>query len=223
MSSGLASDRRYILGISGASGAIYAERLLLALSSTPHQIEIVPTKVGGEIFRQETGKSLERFLEDLQARGTQLRLWDPMDFYAPFSSGTQRYDGMAVVPCSGGALGRIAHGISSDLLSRAADVCLKEGRRLVLLLRETPLSEVHLQNMLIVRRAGAVVMPASPGFYSHPRDLVELADSLVQRVLDHLGIDEQVFRRWREKAGTSRRDAIPGSPPAAPRGHPCAD
>lgn len=209
-------EKRYILGITGASGAIYAERLLLALASTSHQVEVVPTKVGGDIFRQETGKSLERVLEEQQARGAQVRLWDPMDFYAPFSSGTQRYDGMAVVPCSGGALGRIAHGTSNDLLSRAADVCLKENRRLVLLLRETPLSEVHLQNMLRVRRAGAVVMPASPGFYSHPKDLVELADSLVQRVLDHLGVDEQVFRRWRERAGKLRHPAANERAPDEP-------
>ena len=196
--------RRLIVGISGASGAIYAERTLWALSRLPYEVEVVASKIGGEIFRQETGRQLPRFLEDLTASGARFRLWDPMDFYAPFSSGTQPYEGMAVVPCSGGALGRIAHGTYTDLLSRAADVCLKESRRLVLLVRESPLSEIHLRNMLILRRAGAVILPASPGFYSRPKDLVELADSMVQRVLDHLGVEARVFRRWREHPAEGR-------------------
>jgi 4-hydroxy-3-polyprenylbenzoate decarboxylase len=196
-----AVPKRLILGISGASGAIYAERTLVALSGTPHQVEIVPSKIGLEIFRQECSQALDRFVEALVAKGARFRLWDPMDYYAPFSSGSQPYDGMAVVPCSGGALGRIAHGTSSDLLARAADVCLKESRPLVLAVRETPLSEIHLRSMLVLRRAGAVILPASPGFYSHPRDLTELADSLVQRILDHMHVDLPVFRRWRERAG----------------------
>jgi 4-hydroxy-3-polyprenylbenzoate decarboxylase len=193
--------KRFVLGISGASGAIYAERILAALVGAPHQLDVVATKTGGEIFRAERGVRLERFVEEMVAKGARFRCWDPGDYYAPFSSGSQVYDGMAVVPCSGGTLGRIAHGTSTDLVSRAAEVCLKEHRPLVLLVRETPLSDVHLRNMLLLRRAGAVIMPASPGFYCHPKDLTELADSLVQRILDHLGADAQVFRRWREKSG----------------------
>ena len=196
--------KRLIVGIAGASGAIYTERTLVALAGTPHQVEIVPSKVGAEIFRQERGQQLADFVKGLVGNGARMRLWDSMDYYAPFSSGSQVYDGMAVVPCSGGALGRIAHGTSDDLLARAADVCLKEGRPLVLVVRETPLSEIHLQNMLVARRAGATILPASPGFYSHPEDLVELADSLVQRILDHLCVDARVFRRWRERAGDIR-------------------
>jgi flavin prenyltransferase len=201
--------QRLILGISGASGAIYAERMLLALSRTPHHVEIVPSKIGLEIFRQECTQPLDRVVAELNANGAHLRLWDPLDYYAPFSSGSQPYDGMAVVPCSGGALGRIAHGTSSDLLARAADVCLKEDRRLVLVVRETPLSEIHLRNMLLLRRAGAVILPASPGFYNHPKNLEELADSVVQRILDHLHVDQRVFRRWRERAADmpEREDA----------------
>jgi 4-hydroxy-3-polyprenylbenzoate decarboxylase len=196
--------RRFILGISGASGAIYAERTLRALARTPHQIEVVASKIGADIFRQETGHALPRFLEELSAQGARVRAWEPMDFYAPFSSGSQPYDGMAVVPCSGGALGRIAHGTSTDLLARAAEVALKENKPLVLLVRESPLSDVHLRNMLRLRRAGAVIMPAAPGFYSRPKDLTDLADGLVQRVLDHLGIELQIFRRWRERASEPR-------------------
>jgi len=198
------APKRFIVGISGASGALYAERTLVALASTRHQIEIVPSKVGAEIFRQERQQALDRFVQGLVQQGARLRTWDPQDFYAPFSSGSQPYDGMVVVPCSGGALGRIAFGTSPDLVSRAADVCLKEKRPLVLVVRESPLSDIHLRNMLRLRRAGAVILPAAPGFYSQPKDLVELADSLVQRILDHLNIDTQVFRRWRESAATLR-------------------
>jgi flavin prenyltransferase len=203
------APKRLIVGISGASGAIYAERMLLALAQTPHQVEIVPSKIGAEIFRQECARPLERLVADLNAAGARLRLWDPLDYYAPFSSGSQPYDGMAVVPCSSGALGRIAHGTASDLLARAADVCLKEDRRLVLVVRETPLSEIHLRNMLLLRRAGAVILPASPGFYSHPKNIEELADSMVQRILDQLHVDLRVFRRWREHASElpAREDA----------------
>jgi 4-hydroxy-3-polyprenylbenzoate decarboxylase len=208
------ATRRLIVGISGASGAIYAQRTLVALATTSHQVEVVASKVGVEIFRQETEQALPRFIEELVASGARMRVWDPNDFYAPFSSGSQSAD-MVVVPCSGGALGRIAFGTSPDLLSRAADVCLKEGRRLVLVLRETPLSEVHLRNMLRLRRAGAVILPAAPGFYSHPKDLVELADSLVQRVFDQLEVDVPVFRRWRERAAEMQR---PGPEPAGGTG-----
>ena len=204
MSSSPADSKRLIVGISGASGAIYAERTLVALATTPHQVEIVHSKVGAEIFRQERGTQLASLVKELADHGARFRLWDTMDYYAPFSSGSQQYDGMVVVPCSGGALGRIAHGTSTDLLARAADVCLKENRPLVLVVRETPFSEIHLRNMLIARRAGATILPASPGFYSHPKDLVELADSLVQRILDHLHVDVRVFRRWRDRAGEAR-------------------
>jgi 4-hydroxy-3-polyprenylbenzoate decarboxylase len=198
------TTRRYVIGVSGASGALYAERTLVALAATPHQIEVVPSRIGAEIFRQERGRQLAELVVELATHNPRLRLWDAGDLYAPFSSGSQLYDAMAIVPCSAGALGRIAHGTSTDLLSRAADVCLKEGRPLVLVVRETPLSEIHLDNMLRLRRAGATILPAAPGFYSHPKDLVELADSLVQRILDQMGIEHDVFRRWRESAATAR-------------------
>ncbi len=191
---------RLVIAVSGASGALYAERLLLALGRTPHTVDVVGSKIGAAIFRQETGMALERRVQKLAEAGASMRLWDHEDLYAPFSSGSQLYDAMAVVPCSAGLLGRVAAGVSTDLLSRAADVFLKEKRRLVLALRETPLSEIHLQNMLTLCRAGAVILPASPGFYTRPADLVEMADGLVQRILDHMGVELRVHRRWREEA-----------------------
>jgi 4-hydroxy-3-polyprenylbenzoate decarboxylase len=208
---------RFVLGISGASGAVYAERMLVALSSTTHHVDIVGSKIGAEIFRQETGHDLARRVERLTAAGAHFRSWKRDDLYAPFSSGSQVYDAMAVVPCSAGLLGRIANGVSSDLLSRAGDVFLKEGRPLVLVLRETPLSEIHLQNMLALRRAGAVILPASPGFYTRPKDLVELADGLVQRIVDHMGLDLRVHRRWREHPEPRRSATAPQSAAAHER------
>ena len=199
--------QRLVLGISGASGSIYAERMLLALAKTPHTVDIVASKIGAAIFKQETGRSLENLVEKLAAAGARFRPWAPDDFYAPFSSGSQQYDAMAVVPCSAGLLGRMASGVSTDLLSRAGDVFLKEDRPLVLVLRETPLSEIHLQNMLALRRAGAVILPAAPGFYTRPQDLDELADGLVQRILDHMRVDLRVHRRWRE--ASPRRSLAP--------------
>jgi len=208
---------RFVLGVSGASGALYAERLLAALARTPHHVDLVASRIGEEIFRQETSQALPRRVEQLVAAGARFRLWKRDDLYAPFSSGSQIYDAMAVVPCSAGLLGRIASGASTDLLSRAADVFLKEDRPLVLVLREAPLSEIHLRNMLRLRRAGAVILPACPGFYTRPRDLVELADGLVQRILDHMGVELRVHRRWREHR-ESRRSPVGSFPRAATEG-----
>lgn len=208
---------RLVVGISGASGAPYAIRLLEALAETSHHVDIVGSKIGGEIFRQETGRALADFVERRVAAGAAFRLWKRDDLYAPFSSGSQIYDAMAIVPCSAGTLGRIANGVSTDLVSRAGDVFLKEGRRLVLVLRETPLSEIHIQNMLTLRRAGAVIMPAAPGFYTRPANIDDLVDSLVQRILDHMGVELRVHRRWREHPArwssthTRARESAPGS------------
>jgi 4-hydroxy-3-polyprenylbenzoate decarboxylase len=211
--------------------------MLLALAKTPHTVDIVASKIGAAIFKQETGRSLESVIERHAAAGARFRTWAPDDFYAPFSSGSQVYDAMAVVPCSAGLLGRMASGVSTDLLSRAGDVFLKEHRPLVLALRETPLSEIHLQNMLTLRRAGAVILPASPGFYTRPQDLEELADGLVQRILDHMQVDLRIHRRWREAAGRrdmpERRDVAArheaperreeAEPRGAPEGHETAE
>ena len=124
-------------------------------------------------------------------------LRDERDLGADISSGSHRHDGMAIVPCSAGALGRIAAGVSETLVSRAADVCLKERRPLVLCLRETPLNRIHLKNMLRVHKAGAVMMPIIPGFYSGPKSLDDLFDTFATRVLDQLGLSESDSRRWK--------------------------
>ncbi len=181
---------RLVVGISGASGAPYARRLLdfLAANGAAHGVEVdlVFTETGKQVWKQEIG-SEPRY---------PFRLWKNRDFTAPFASGSAPYDGMAVVPCSAGALARIAYGVSMDLVGRAADVMLKERRRLVLCLRETPISLVHARAMAQVIEAGAFVMPASPSFYSRPKDIGELVDTVVSRLLDRLGIPNGLMRRW---------------------------
>jgi 4-hydroxy-3-polyprenylbenzoate decarboxylase len=167
----------------------------------------VVSSAGEKILEIEAGVNLKGSLPEKQALlrnalrvdrlEVGLELYDSKDLAAPISSGSFPHDGMAIVPCSMGMLGRIANGISSDLISRAADVALKERRKLVLVPRETPLSEIHIRNMLAVTRAGAVVLPAMPGFYHQPKTIADLVDMVVSRILDHLGVGNRLFERWR--------------------------
>jgi 4-hydroxy-3-polyprenylbenzoate decarboxylase len=122
------------------------------------------------------------------------------DFEVPIASGSYRHDGMVICPCSGGTIGRIASGVSTSLIERAADVCLKERRKLILVPRETPLSEIHLENMLRVTRAGAIVLPASPGFYGGETTVDQMVDFIVSRILDHLGVENALSPRYGEPA-----------------------
>jgi 4-hydroxy-3-polyprenylbenzoate decarboxylase len=181
---------KLVVGISGASGAPYARRLLdfLAADGAAHglSVDLVFTGTGRQVWRQEVGEE-PRY---------PWPVWKNQDFTAPFASGSALYDGMVVIPCSAGALSRIAHGVSVDLLGRAADVMLKEGRRLVLVLRETPMSLVHARAVVQAIEAGAVVLPASPSFYSGPRTVSDLVDTVVSRVLDRLGLPNELVERW---------------------------
>ena len=178
---------KLVVGVSGASGAIYAQRLLNFLKTTNHEVTLTASENAVEIGRDEAG---------IDYREYGYPFFHSRDFTAPFASGSARYDGLAVVPCSMGTLGRIAHGVSDDLLARTADVFFKERRRVVLVLRETPFSLIHIENMRLVTLAGAVVLPAIPSFYTKPKTLEEAADTVVARVLDHLGVENQLRQRW---------------------------
>ena len=193
---------RIVVGVSGASGAPYARRLLdfLAAEGPKHGIsaDLVFSETGMQVWMQEVGS----------APKYPFPMWKPKDFTAPFSSGSALgYEAMVVVPCSAGCLARIAHGVSLDLIGRAADVMLKERRRLVLVLRETPISSVHARAIAQVVEAGAFVMPAAPSFYSNPKDIGELVDTVVARVLDRLGVPNDLMRRWEGLAPRSRAEA----------------
>ncbi len=185
---------KIVVAVGGASGSIYAKRLLDALvrinAAAPpdarHEVGICFSNAGAEVWQHELGP-----IPDYPFPRYDLR-----DFRAPFASGSAGWHAMVVVPCSSGGLARIAHGISDDLIGRAADVMLKERRKLVLVFRETPLSLLHIENMATVTRSGAVVLPATPSFYSNPTSVEALLDTVVSRVLDQIGIDNKLMPRW---------------------------
>ncbi len=182
---------RLVVGIGGASGAPYARRLLDFLAREGEgagvSVDLVFTTTGRLVWNQEIGSE-----PDYPA----FRLWKNSDLSAPFASGSALYDAMCVVPCSAAGLARVAYGVSTDLVGRAADVMLKERKRLVLLLRETPISLVHARAIAQVVEAGAFVMPATPSFYSNPGTIEELVDTVVARLLDRLGVPNDLMRRW---------------------------
>ena len=186
--------KRLVLALTGASGVCFGVAVLarLAASREVEGIELLLSPTGRRCLQDECGLEAEELAE----RSPRIHLLDAGDLGAGISSGSHPHDGMVVIPCSAGTLGRIASGTSDNLICRAADVCLKERRPLVLCLRETPLNRIHLENMLRVHDAGAVVMPLAPGFYGKPETLDDLADAFATRVLDQLGIREADPRRW---------------------------
>jgi len=186
--------KKIIVGITGASGAIYAKRLLLKLQTINYQFEecsVVFTSNALDIWKYELGKLPE--VMDLP-----FKIWDEDDFYAPFASGSAGYEKMIVIPCSMGTLGRIASGVSDNLITRAADVMLKERKRLILVTRENPFNLIHLKNMTLLTEAGAIIATAAPSFYSLPVTIEEAVDTVVNRVLDLAGFNNDGFK-WQEK------------------------
>lgn len=185
---------RLIVGMTGATGAAIGIRLLMALRDAAVETHLVVSKWGRQTIEHETNWSYE------EVCGLADRVYAPGDMAAAVSSGSFVTDGMVVAPCSVRTLGAIAHGFGDTLVQRAADVVLKEQRRLVLVVRETPFSTIHLENMLRVARAGAVVMPPMPAFYNHPETIEDLIDHIVARVLDQFGIEAPFAVRWTGEA-----------------------
>ena len=189
---------KLVVAVGGASGSIYARRLLDALATIhaqdPRALEVglCFSSAGAEVWQHELGA----------VPVYPFRTYGLRDFRAPFASGSAGWNAMVVIPCSMGGLARIAHGVSDDLIGRAADVMMKERRKLVLVVRETPLSQIHLENMLAVTRAGAVVLPAAPSFYSKPQTIDALLDTVLGRVLDQVGLPNELAPRWGAEAPT---------------------
>jgi len=181
--------KKLIVAVTGASGAIFAKQLFAKLEKLNEQIAEV-----GVVF-SDTAKTIwESELGNRDYETLPFKLFAKYDFNAPFASGSAHYDTMLVCPCSMGMLGRIAAGISDDLISRAADVILKERRRLILVTREMPLNLIHINNMKAVTEAGGIICPASPSFYSQPKTFDELANTVVDRILDLAGFEIETFR-----------------------------
>jgi 4-hydroxy-3-polyprenylbenzoate decarboxylase len=186
-----------VLAISGASGAPYGVRLLTVLAREQVPTWLIVTSHGARLLKEECGiGSLEELRAATGGNWDSVRHFPDADRGALPASGSQRTGGMVICPCSMGTVAAIALGTSRSLVERAADVTLKERRPLVLVPRETPLSLVHLRNLVAASEAGATILPAAPGFYHRPTRVEELVDFIVQRVLDHLGIDVTIARRW---------------------------
>jgi flavin prenyltransferase len=193
-----------VVGITGASGAPYAVRLLQALTAAHRPVSLIISKYGMRLLATESGIESIDELRDavgIDAWASYVEVFSNDDRGARPASGSSLTSGMIVCPCSMGTLSAIAVGASRSLIERAADVTLKEGRKLILVPRETPLSAIHLGNMLRLARAGAVVMPASPGFYHRPKEVSDLIDFVVARMLDQLGVRQTLVSRW--EAGDS--------------------
>ena len=188
-----------IFGITGASGAPYGVRLLQQLVAAEQSVSLIVSSHGLRLLETETTiKSLDDLRESVGGKGwdTYVKTYANEDRGAPPASGSALSAGMVICPCSMGTLSAISVGASRSLIERAADVTLKERRKLVLVTRETPLSAIHLQNMLRLSRAGAVVLPAAPGFYNRPQGISDLVDFVVARVLDQFGIPHTLGKRW---------------------------
>ncbi len=186
------TKKRIVIGVTGASGSIYAKTLLDTLSQIPDQLDavgIVMSKNAQDVWQFELGDSSYQHYP--------FNRYEKNNFYAPFASGSAEYETMIVCPCSMGTMSRIATGISNDLITRAADVVLKERRKLILVVRETPYNQIHLENMLRITQAGGIICPASPSFYSLPKTFEELAATVTNRALSLAGFQLNSYR-WGE-------------------------
>jgi 4-hydroxy-3-polyprenylbenzoate decarboxylase len=183
------SGRKIILAITGASGSVYAERLLKRLSglkNPPSEIAVVFSDTAKEIWVHETGRKIKL--------GRPAKEYDNNSFFAPFASGSSNYSTMIICPASMGTVGRIANGTSDDLIARAADVILKEKRKLIIVPREAPYNLIHLRNMETLTLAGTIICPASPSFYSNPKTIEDLVDTVIDRVLSLAGFEAETYR-----------------------------
>lgn len=194
--------QKIVVGITGASGSIYAKVLLEKLTALKNQVEevgIVMSDNAKQVWEHELSPSPFPSPKGAGKPGVKIIFYEKNNFHAPFASGSSDFRTMIVCPCSMGTLARIASGVSSDLITRAADVMLKERRKLILVPRDTPLSLIHINTMKAITEAGGIICPASPSFYSNPKTFEDLASTVIDRVLDLCGLDVKMYR-WGSKA-----------------------
>lgn len=200
----MTQQRTIAVALTGASGMPYGVRLVECLLGAGVRVQLLYSQVAQVVAKQEMDLALAARAAELQqefsrrfgAQPGQLEVFGREEWFAPLASGSSPPDAMVICPCSMGTLAAVAAGLAQNLIERAADVVLKEGRKLVLVPRETPLSAIHLENMLRLARAGAVILPPNPGFYNHPQSVQDLIDFVVARVLDQVGIEHTLMRRW---------------------------
>jgi 4-hydroxy-3-polyprenylbenzoate decarboxylase len=200
------NQKHIVLAFTGASGALYGLRLLECLIKAGYQVDLIFSRASLMVFAMETDldlpakpAELARFFTDrYQAKPDQLRVFGREDWMAPVASGSHSAKSMVVCPCTMGTLAAIAHGLSDNLIERAADVMIKEGRQLILVPRETPFSAIHLENMLKLARIGVSILAANPGFYYQPESIDDIIDFVVARILDQLQVEHELMPRWGE-------------------------
>lgn len=194
------STGRIVVAVTGASGAIYAQRFLRQAAARYEHVYLMLSEQAIQVAQTELGTAIRRQEFDTQewlgASYSNIRLLDPRDYFTPPASGSFRHDGMVIMPCSMGTIGRIANGTSDDLLTRSADVCLKERFPLILVPREMPWNVIMLRNLTTLAEAGATILPASPAWYHNPKTLEDLADTVVARVLATLGAEQDLVGEW---------------------------
>lgn len=190
-----ASSKKLVLAITGASGALYAQRLLDALAPQGHEVHVVFSDYSKQVAAMELEGGAYNIPAGFHVHGDKT-------MNVPFASGSAKFDGMVVMPCSSGTLGRIASAASDNTITRAADVFLKERRTLILVPREMPWNLLHARNAVTLIEAGAVILPASPSFYHNPRSITDLVDTVVARVLDHLSVQNPLAKRWMEESAS---------------------
>lgn len=188
--------KKLIIAVTGASGSVYFKRLVDCLLTKEMELHIIATEHGSQVFEYEMGISLKKQMEEWQRNNGHIIWEDNKNLFSPVASGSYQCDAMAVIPCSMSTAAEIANGITKSLLTRAADVMLKENRKLLLVPRETPMSTIHLKNLYELSRLGVTVLPAMPGFYSHPGTMMDLVDFVVGKTLDNLGVQNDCYKRW---------------------------
>ncbi len=190
-----------MIGITGASGSIYGIRLIQELCLRKNAVDVVITSAGKMVMKEELG--VTGFdIKKLRLSKSEIRIWENDDFEAPFLSGSNPPEALVLIPCSMGKLAAVANGISGNVLERTADVVLKEKRQLILVVRETPLNLIHLENMVKAAKAGAQIVPAMPAFYHHPKTIDDMVNFIVGKVLNLLRIEHTLFKAWRKEHGT---------------------
>ncbi|TAL63149.1 MAG: UbiX family flavin prenyltransferase [Bacteroidetes bacterium] len=191
----------YVIGITGASGSIYGIRLIQELGLRKHTVNVVITPAGKQVIAEELGVASIEQMDKLGLAETSnnVRIWENDNFEAPFMSGSNAPEAVVIIPCSMGKLAAVANGISGNLLERIADVALKERKQLILVVRETPLSLIHLENMVKVAKAGGQILPAMPAFYHHPKTIDDMVNFVVGKVMNLLRIEHNLFKGWRNE------------------------